>query len=135
MTEMSMPIELVPKDEATASGWCKFQPANVDADSKKPFPWLLPAPPQVGQAAVAKEELQKLLPLKTSTGYIGDHVLARVNAGVTDPDLPWLLHVVVASTRGGCLDADSKKLSRDAFNTLRKRFPGHEWTKKTPYFY
>lgn len=139
LSETVGPIKAVAKHEVTASNWCRFTPPGSTVEDKKPFPWLLPAPPAVGQAAIAVEELEKLKPLKTSTGYIGEHVLARADASksanANDPDLPWLLHVVVASTRGGCLDADSKKLSRDAFNVLRKRYPGDEWTKKTPYFF
>ena len=47
----------------------------------------------------------------------------------------WLLHVVVMSTRGGCLDPDAQTLSRTAWNLLHKRYADSEWTDKTPYFY
>lgn len=133
LSENLMPITLVVKDEVTASNWCSFKP-DRSAD-KLPFPWQLPPVPALGDQGSVKAELDVLAPLKTATGFVGDHVLARVKENSADSDLPWLLHVVVASTRGGCLDPDAKKLSREAFNVLHKRFPGNEWTKKTPYFY
>lgn len=97
--------------------------------------WLFPPRPLAGDAATAKTGLDKLMALKTSTGFVGDHVLARVKTHAGDPDLPWLRHVVAACTRGGCLDANAKQLSKEAFTVLHKRFPRDEWTRKTPYFY
>jgi hypothetical protein len=52
-----------------------------------------------------------------------------------DPELPWLLYVVVMSTRGGCLDNDASALSRKAHALLHKRWPRSEWASATPYFY
>ncbi len=132
MAESSTAIEALNKDDVTASNWCSFKPEPAAAQS---FPWILPAAPALGDRDAAKTELEQLVPLKTSTGFVGDHVLARVKSHASDPDLPWLLHVVVKSTRGGCLDADARKLSREAFGVLHKRFPRDEWTRKTPYFY
>ena len=133
MNESSAPIAEIDKGDVAASNWCSFKPASGEGD--KPFAWLLPPPPAVGERDAAKAELAQLVPLKTATGFIGEHVLARVKTNPADPDLPWLLHVVVASTRGGCLDANARQLSRDAFNVLHKRFPRDEWTRNTPYFY
>lgn len=135
MTETSAPIDVIDKNEVTASNWCSFKPDTDNVDGARSFPWKLPPTPALGASDVIKSELERLAALKTSTGFIGDHVLARVKSNLSDPDLPWLLHVVVASTRGGCLDANAKQLSREAFSVLHKRFPNDEWTKKTPYFY
>ena len=135
MSETSTPVKEIGKDEVAASNWCSFKPGAIVDTGPKAFPWLLPPRPAVGDKARAGEELGRLAALKSATGYIGDHVMARLKTHPRDPDLPWLLHVVVASTRGGCLDADAKQLSRAAFGALHKRYPGDEWTKKTPYFY
>ena len=62
-------------------------------------------------------------------------MLARARTHPNDPDLPWLLHVVVMSTRGGCTDADNRELSRTAWQLLHRRFPASSWAKKTPYYY
>ena len=135
LSESSAAIAAVAKDDAAASNWCSFKPDAANPGGGKSFPWLLPPTPSLGDVDAAKAELDKLIPLKTATGFIGDHVLARVKTNAADPDLPWLLHVVVASTRGGCLDANANQLSREAFGVLHKRYPRDEWTKKTPYFY
>jgi hypothetical protein len=135
MTVRSEPITVVGKDDVTASNWCGFKQDSESAIGPASFPWILPPMPVVGDRQTAKAELDKLVPLKTATGFIGDYVLARVKSQPSDPELPWLLHVVVASTRGGCLDPNAKVLSRAAFDVLHKRYPRDAWTKKTPYFY
>lgn len=128
----------LPADEATASMWCK-----MPSEAGKPYEEnteveLAPPAPVLGDtAAIARrdQELAKLGALKTATGYLGEHVLQRVATTPNDPDLPWLLHVVVRSTRGGCLDDDAKALSKKAFTVLHQRYGKTEWAKKTPYFY
>ena len=118
------------------------QQVEVDAPELAPVMqtvWLEQAPPmpQVAgvDAARRKAELAQLGALKTATGYLGDHVLQRVASKPNDADLQWLLHVVVRSTRGGCLDDDAKAVSKKAFTVLHKRYGNSAWAKKTPYFY
>lgn len=134
MAENSWPIEAVEKDDVAASNWCAFK-ADTATNASTPFPWRLPAMPATGERELAASELSKLSALKTSTGFIGDHILKRARLQPADPDLPWLLHVVVASTRGGCRDQDASLMSREAFNLLHKRFPDNEWTRKTRFYY
>lgn len=125
----------LPADEATASMWCKM-PANAGAPySEDTDVEQSPAMPNLGDTARRDAELARLGALKTATGYLGDHVLQRASDAPNDTDLPWLLHVVVRSTRGGCLDDDAKALSKKAFTVLHKRYGKTEWAKKTPYFY
>ena len=126
-------VERAGAGDAVASMWCSFRQDPDSAPAR--FAWRLPPPPQFGDAAARRAELARLAALKTATGVLGDDVLARAASHPQDPELPWLLHVVVMSTRGGCLDADSKTLSRKAFTLLHRRYPGSEWAKKTPYFY
>jgi hypothetical protein len=85
--------------------------------------------------AGAEAEIAALGAMKTATGFVGEHVMARAATTPKDPALPWLLHVVVKSTRGGCLDGDAKELSRKAFRLLHQRYPKSEWAAKTPYHY
>lgn len=128
----------LPADEATASMWCKMPSAAGQPYEENTEVELAPPAPAAGDAAdLARRdrELARLGALKTATGYLGDHVLQRVAARPNDPDLPWLLHVVVRSTRGGCLDDDAKALSKKAYTVLHQRYGKTEWAKKTPYFY
>jgi len=119
--------------DVTASAWCSFKPDPSAAPTS--FVWRLPAMPELGDAAARGSELERLMKLKTATGTFGDDVLQWADTHPADPELPWLLHVVVQSTRGGCLDPDAKALSRKAFALLHKRWPRSEWARATPYFY
>lgn len=124
--------------ELTASGWCSFKPGAGETGAASGAPglgWRLPAMPDTGHAAAARAEIARLSSLKTATGTVGDDVMAWAASHPDDPELPWLLHVVVMSTRGGCLDPDAKALSRKAWNLLHKRYARSEWAAKTPYYY
>ncbi len=121
----------VEKEETVAGMWCKIP---ADPDTWYPEGAPLPATPALPGAG-APDEIAALAKMKTATGFVGEHVLARAAATPKDPALPWLLHVVVRSTRGGCLDADAKELSRKAFRLLHQRYGKSEWAGKTPYHY
>ncbi|MBJ7311231.1 hypothetical protein ACFOLJ_27570 [Rugamonas sp. CCM 8940] len=123
------------KAETLADLWCKIPRGAAGWGEPDTAVELSPPAPETGRAESRKQEMAALGALPTSTGFIGAHVLQRVAAVPADPDLPWLLHVVVQSTRGGCLDTDAKALSKNAFNLLHKRYKGDEWARKTPYFY
>lgn len=137
-TMESVKVAPVAPDEATASGWCSFKPVAslVRAElAVSGFAWRFPPPPDTGHADVRRAELARLGAMKSATGVLGDDVLAWSVSHPRDPELPWLLHVVVQSTRGGCVDPDAKTLSRKAWDVLHKRYAGSEWARKTPYFY
>ena len=142
LTMDPQPVRLVTAADATASAWCDFKTgdpaAGPDFDHKAEaaaFAWRRPPLPDTGSAGQRRAELAHLGALKTATGVVGDDVLAWAASHPDDPQLPWLLHVVVMSTRGGCVDPDAATLSRKAWNLLHKRYPGSEWARKTPYFY
>jgi hypothetical protein len=124
-----------PPDDVTASMWCKLPAQAGVTVAEETVIEMAPPAPDTGNAAVRDKELAQLGSLKTATGFVGDHVLRRAAAVPKDPDLPWLLYVVVQSTRGGCLDADAKALSKNAFVLLGKRYGNTEWSRKTPYYY
>ena len=80
-------------------------------------------------------EIGRLQALPTATGMIGRDAIAWARQHPDDPDVPWLLHVTVRSTRGGCLDDDAHALSIAAHRLLHTRYPKSEWTTRTPYYY
>ncbi len=127
------PVTRIEAGDATASAWCSFKPGQFDTPTG--FVWRLPAPPELGDTAARRTELGRLEQLKTATGTFGDDVLQWADTHPADPELPWLLHVAVMSTRGGCLDKDASALSRKAHALLHKRWPRSEWARATPYFY
>ena len=127
------PVTRIEAGDATASAWCSFKPDRLGEPTT--FTWRLPATPELGDTAARRAELGKLEQLKTATGTFGDDVLEWADTHPADPELPWLLHVTVLSTRGGCLDKDASALSRKAHALLHKRWPKSEWARATPYFY
>jgi hypothetical protein len=129
----AQPVTRILAGDATASAWCSFQPGRFDVPTS--YVWRLPATPELGDTAARRTELGRLEQLKTATGTFGDDVMAWAGTHPADPELPWLLHVVVMSTRGGCLDKDASALSRKAHALLHKRWPKTEWARATPYFY
>ena len=129
----AQPVTRTMAVDATASAWCSFEPSQFDVPSS--FVWRLPAMPELGDTAARRTELGRLEQLKTATGTFGDDVMEWAGTHPADPELPWLLHVVVMSTRGGCLDKDAPALSRKAHALLHKRWPRSEWASATPYFY
>jgi hypothetical protein len=129
----AQPVTRTLAADATASAWCSFKPSQFDVPTS--YVWRLPAPPELGDTAARRTELGRLEQLKTATGTFGDDVLQWADTHPADPELPWLLHVVVMSTRGGCLDKDASALSRKAHALLHKRWPRSEWARATPYFY
>ena len=64
--------------------------------------------------AARDRETAALKRVKTATGFVAEHLMARAKTRPDDPDVPWLLHAVVQSTRGGCLDPDASKTSKAA---------------------
>lgn len=142
LTMYAQPVAPVDADGATASAWCSFKTGDAASEPQvynefrmQAFAWQFPAIPDTGHADVRRDELARLGAMKTATGVTGEDVLAWGAAHPQDPDLPWLLHVVVMSTRGGCRDPDAKTLSRTAWNLLHKRYANSAWADKTPYFY
>lgn len=127
------------KGALTASMWCSVAKNQRDV-WQQPLETReveqAPPPPEVsGDSAARDGEMAALAQLKTATGFVGDHVLAWAKDHPTDPEVPWLLYVVVQSTRGGCLDADASKTSKAAFQLLHQRYKDSEWTSRTRVWY
>lgn len=125
------------EENTVANMWCTIStpsaaaanPWNVEAEK------IPPSPDLSTNAKVRDREISDLVKIGTATGFVGAHVLNRAKTHPSDPDLPWLLYVVVQSTRGGCVDAGNSKLSRAAYNVLHTRFKNSPWAQKTPYWY
>lgn len=130
-----MPAVSLRKSVGFIGMWCKLPAkAGVSIDEDTGIE-VTPPSPDTGNAAIRDKKLAQLGSLKTATGFVGDQVLRRAAAMPKDPELPWLLYAVVQSTRGACLDADAKTLSKNAFTLLGKRYGNTDWTRKTPYYY
>ncbi|MET3134515.1 hypothetical protein AAKU55_004815 [Oxalobacteraceae bacterium GrIS 1.11] len=123
------------KDETLADMWCKIPSGAANYAEPDTETELSPPAPETGNDAIRNQEMAALADVKTATDFVGNYVLKRAADTPNDPDLPWLLHVVVQSTRGGCIAGDAKAMSKRAFTLLHQRYKDNEWASKTPYFY
>ncbi|MCS6765495.1 MAG: hypothetical protein MO847_03265 [Candidatus Protistobacter heckmanni] len=111
-----IPAAPIAPEEASAGMWCALGPAAGGLETAE----QAPQPPDASADPKVRDIEQALLAkLPTATGFLGEHVLQRARTDPKDPDLPWLLYVVVRSTRGGCLDPGATKLSKSAHALLR----------------
>ncbi|MGA2924051.1 MAG: hypothetical protein ABSE28_23370 [Candidatus Sulfotelmatobacter sp.] len=103
----------------------------VDRDPNFPFPgWLTDT-----QSAAANSEWEKLSTSGTAPNYLTNQVLAYAKQHPQDPRVPQALHLAIRSTRFGCTNAETSRLSKTAFDFLHERYPQSEWTAKTKYYY
>jgi hypothetical protein len=137
---LNPPKPISPQEEQpTASMWCRI--AMPPAEQPDMQDWAAiaehsPPPPDLSADPGARDrELQVLANVRTATGFVGQHALAWARTHADDPEVPWLLHVVVMSTRGGCVDPDNSRMSRAAWQLLHTRYAASSWAGRTPYWY
>jgi hypothetical protein len=113
-----------------------FSPAGSGAPSKSevalpPAPsWLTSAERERGE-----REWRQLSAIGGAPMYFAPVVLDWAKTHPDDPRVPEALHYFVRATRYGCADKSIGPYSREAFDRLHRKYPGSEWTKKTPYWY
>ena len=125
-------------DDISAGMWCRIGADDVSDYFRSALDKTLPPPPAPavsGDPARRDVERRQLFDLHSATGFVGLHAIDWATSHPADKDLPWLLHVAVASSRGGCVDADRSVISKKAWQVLHKRFPRSPWTAQSPYFY
>lgn len=87
----------------------------------------------------AKTELQKLRALPKRSDYLGPLLLDYAQRNPVDAEVPKALHFFIASTRMECSYSEKpkgqKSYSQQAFEWLKKRYPGNEWATRTKYYY
>jgi hypothetical protein len=103
----------------------------VDRDPDFPFPLWLTAP----ERSEARSQWQKLSAIGTAPNYLTGEVLAYAVHHPEDPLVPQALHLAVRSTRFGCTNIETTKLSKAAFDFLHAHYPQSEWSAKTKYYY
>ena len=97
----------------------------------------VPAPRFLSDAEHEKaaSELAALRALDTAPNYLVKETLAWAESRHDDPRLPEAFYLAVRATRYGCNDADTSRLSQQAFNFLHKNYPEDPFTAKTKYWY
>jgi hypothetical protein len=103
----------------------------VDRDPDFPSPaWLTDA-----QKSQASSQWAQLGALGTAPNFLVRRVLTYANEHPNDPSVPKALHLAVRATRFGCVNVETSKLSKAAFDFLHENYPQSEWTAKTNYYY
>lgn len=87
------------------------------------------------QRATAQEEWEKLAAMPTAPNYLAQQVVEWAKTHPQDPRVPEALHLVVRSTRYGCVDKTTTMFSKAAFQLLYRRYPRSIWAKKTPHWF
>jgi len=122
------------QDGERENWWCGF-PSGVfwaqmgyGTVTDEPPPKLL-SPRSIEALRV---ERQKLRETPNATDYLSGLVMAWARTIPRDPRLPEALHMLVRSSRGGCIrQPDSGAM----FRHLHTYFPGNRWTKTTKVHY
>ncbi|MCE5243078.1 MAG: hypothetical protein LLF99_07765 [Desulfobacteraceae bacterium] len=95
------------------------------------FPAFLTA----AEKDAALGERAALAAVGTAPNYLCSYAIAWAKREGSHPAVPEALHLAVRSTRYGCPDGDTTKLSKSAFELLHRKYPQSPWKKKTPYWY
>ena len=86
------------------------------------------------ELADLSRERERLREIPAAPEYLGGIVLAWARAHRTDARVPEALHLVVRAGRFG-MAPPKLPTSRAAFELLHRRYPGSEWTGKTPLWF
>jgi len=80
-------------------------------------------------------QYESLLKLGTAPNFLCRQMIEWATKNPGDPRLPEALHLAVVSTRFGCTDKETGRLSKAAFDVLHRKYPNTTWAKKTPYWF
>jgi hypothetical protein len=118
-------VPLTEIDSFRRNWWCRM--GVVTPDDAAP---LFIGAQDLKASRLESAKLTTLLPY-----FLVSEALAWARTHRDDPLVPEALHQAVRSTRYGCFDASTGKLSRAAFRLLHRRYPKSEWTERTPYWF
>ena len=84
---------------------------------------------------IAERQVRKLLAVPAGPNYLSQVVINWAKTHPEDERVPQALHLAVRSTRVGCVDEDTTKYSKAAYQQLHRRYPESEWARETKYWY
>jgi hypothetical protein len=126
-------------DSIRGNWWCveRQQSGKVTAYNRYDFeyPEAYPAFLTANERSQAEAEQRVLAEFGDSASGLTRRAVEFATRTPGHPLVPEILHFAVRSTRYGCTDDDTGKLSKEAFDILHKRFPRSTWTKQTPYWF
>ncbi|MGI8555790.1 MAG: hypothetical protein ACR2LT_05490 [Pyrinomonadaceae bacterium] len=99
------------------------------------YPAVYPNFLTAAQTAEGDREHRQILAAGDSATFLTRRAVDFARRNPANPQTPELLHLAVRSTRYGCKDENTTKLSKQAFDILHQRYPRSEWAKQTPYWF
>ncbi len=119
--------------------WCAYgqKPATGDDTATKKPKEQISAPDflTAEQKAAAAAEWTQLMALGTGPNYLCAQAVKWAALTPADPRAPEALHLAVRSTRYGCTNEQTGKLSKQAYDLLHQKYPKSEWAQKTKYWF
>jgi len=120
--------------------WCaeprmpENNPMGDEEDKAKTKPIAVPEFLE-GSRALANTQFAALQALGAAPDYFCKTAIAWAEKNPTDPRAPEALHLAVRSTRYGCTDDQTGRLSKAAYDLLHSRYPNTTWAKNTKYWF
>jgi hypothetical protein len=87
------------------------------------------------QKASAAAEWKRLAALGTAPNYLCAQAVKWAGVKPDDARAPEALHLAVRATRYGCTDKQTGTFSKQAYDTLHRKYPKSEWAQKTKYWF
>lgn len=121
--------------------WCEYgRTVSVDDGNvfkKAPATDKISAPDflTAAQKAAAVAEWKRLAALGTGPNYLCAQAVKWANVKPDDPRAAEALHLAVRATRYGCTDKQTGVFSKQAYDTLHRKYPKSEWAQKTKYWF
>ena len=113
--------------------WCPAQSqSDLDQDPHQLPDKEIRNPPFLTSAQIAEAATQQsqLKTSSTAADYFARQTLAFVAAHPADPRNPDLLGFASRVIRNACRTNDTAELNHQLFNTLNRKYPNSEWTKR-----
>jgi hypothetical protein len=121
-------------NQGGGGGWAPALSVPLESVYSGDNPHLLSFLTAVEQESAA-ENWEKMMAAGAGPDYLTTSVLAWAKSHPDDERVPEALHFAVRSTRFGCTNPSSGKLSKDAFELLHSKYPNSPWAAKTKYWY
>ena len=90
---------------------------------------------QTSSIAQADREFEKLASTRTAPNYLTSHTLKWTREHPADSRNAEALAYAIRAGKYGCVDAQSARFSRDAFQLLQLEYGNSSWARKTPYWF
>jgi hypothetical protein len=119
--------------------WCAEPPpplggAPSEDEPTKPKPVGVPEFLKPLQPTTARQ-FAALQALGTAPNFLCKTAIDWTEKNPNDPRSPEALHLAVRSTRYGCTDKETGRLSKAAFDLLHRRYPNTKWANATKYWF